>query len=334
MLTLKRFLKKIAVLAYSRFGKHRRNLPAPHLWILMYHRVLPKNDPRSLVEEPGMFVTPETFEMHLIEAKKHFHIMRLSEWLSLYEQGKPLPPKACVFTFDDGWADNFEFALPLLEKHQVPATLFAVADKIGTNFQFWPNIVLALLLDGKANVLKQHPILNPVLSFLDGSQKVDNEIAANCIKQLKQLSDAQIFNALDELKWQSLTNSLQPGLMSWDQLQTMASTNWVEIGSHTCTHKRLTSALSSTELQNEICNSIDILSANLNHEISLFCFPNGDYNQEALALVKANYKGAVTTSKGINSLASVQTHELLRIGLHDQVSNTPSLFGARLSGYI
>lgn len=332
---LKGLLKKALILASSRYGKHRQNLTDPHLWILMYHRVLPKDDSRFLLEEPGMVITPETFEMHLIEAKKYFQIMQLSEWLNNYQQGKPLPEKACVFTFDDGWSDNFEFALPLLEKHQVPATLFAVADKIGTEFQFWPNIILTLLLDGKAEKLKQHPTLNAALSNFDAAKNINSEHAAVWIKQLKHLSDATIFKALEELNWRDLiSETMQPGLMSWDQLHTMAASEWVEIGSHTCNHKRLTSALSETELRHEICDSVGILKNKLNKEISLFCFPNGDYNQEALSLVKSSYGGAVTTSKGINSTTSLHQHELLRIGLHDQVSNTPSLFGARLSGYM
>lgn len=335
MIQLKRLFKKILVLALSRYGKHRRKLATPHLWVLMYHRVLPKDDPRFLLEEPGMIVTPETFEMHLIEAKKHFQVMHLSEWLCNLEQGNPLPEKTCVFTFDDGWSDNFEFALPLLEKHQVPATLFAVAEKIDTDFQFWPNIILALLLDGRADILQQHPLLNTVLRHFSLPQKFDSEHAAAWIKQLKQLSDANIFKALEELNWQkSLSFAMKPGLMSWEQLRTMASSDWIEVGSHTCNHKRLTSSLSGTELRHEVCNSFNILKSNLNRNIPLFCFPNGDYNQEALSLVQTHYKGAVTTKKGINNIQSLHQHELLRIGLHDQISNTPSLFEAKLSGHV
>ncbi|MEX2321362.1 MAG: hypothetical protein WD668_08395, partial [Saccharospirillum sp.] len=65
-------------------GAHRAHLVEPTLWILMYHRVLPVNDPRCETEEPGMVVTPETFSMHLEEIQRWMPIMALEDWVRLY----------------------------------------------------------------------------------------------------------------------------------------------------------------------------------------------------------------------------------------------------------
>lgn len=330
MSPIKKLIKSTLSSFASRYGAHRRQNQEPLLWVLMYHRVLPLSDPRFIAEEPGMVVTPETFDMHLREAKKYFEIVNLKDWIHKKQTGEPLPTKACVITFDDGWMDNLEFALPILKQHQIPATLFAVAEKIGTDFQFWPNIVLWLLFNGGSEELHKHPLLG---RKFPQEKTIDREFAANYILQLKQFPDAEIFAALNEIRNRTnLINNMPRALMDWDELRLMQASGWVDIGSHTCNHKRLTQHLSQDELHHEICASKDILERQLNHKIDLFCFPNGDYNQAALELVKSTYVAAVTTQKGIVSNNNFSLHELKRIGLHEQVSQTPSNFGARLSG--
>ncbi len=330
---IKQLMKILVTNFTSHYGMHRRQQKEPCLWVLMYHRILPADDPRFIAEEPGMVVTPETFDMHLREIKKYFNVVSLRDWIGKKQSGTQLPSKACVITFDDGWLDNFEYALPLLKKHQVPATLFAVAEKIGTNFQFWPNIVMWLLFNGGSDQLKQHPLLGekfPIKNYV-----VDKEFAADYILQLKQFSDAEIFSALDEINNDThLLDKMPRALMNWNELKLMLESGLVDIGSHTCNHKRLTHHLSQSELQHEICESKNILEKHLNHKIDLFCFPNGDYNPASLELVEATYSAAVTTQKGIVSNNNFSLHELKRIGLHEQVSQTPKTFGARLSGIL
>lgn len=328
---IKHLLKRALIEIASRFGKHARNSTEPHLWILMYHRVLPKDDLRFQLEEPGMVVTPATLEMHLQEAKKYFQIVSLNDWIKKRQAGEQLPAKACAITFDDGWLDNYQYALPVLQRQQVPATLFAVAEKIGTDFQFWPNIILWLLFNGGDKALQENTLLGQYFPH----SNIDREVAAAYILQLKQLSDKQIFSALTDIENQTgLVSAMPRALVNWDELREMKASGLVDIGSHTCNHKRLTAQLNQNELQHEICVSKDILETQLNQEIDLFCFPNGDYNQAALDMVKATYTAAVTTQRGIVSNNNFSFHELKRIGLHEQVSCTKRDFGARLSGML
>ncbi len=79
-----------------------------------------------------MIVTPDSFRQQLRIIKQLFTVMPLSEWSRRQAEGKPLPQRACAITFDDGWRDNFEYALPILQQEQTPATVFAVAGMIGT----------------------------------------------------------------------------------------------------------------------------------------------------------------------------------------------------------
>lgn len=329
---VKRALKPLVISAAGHFGPHRRPGSEPRLWILMYHRILPETDPRYHQEEPGMRVTPESFEMHLRELKRHFELVSLGKWVKARETGATLPRHACAVTFDDGWLDNFEYALPLLKKHRVPATLFAVAEKVGTDFQFWPNVVAALMLGGAGPSLAKHPVLD-VIGI--GAAEPTPEQVASCIKQLKAYTDRELFQALDEVEWRNLLSEpMKPALMGWAQLREMQDSGLVEIGSHTSTHQRLTSALLESELEREIVESRSLLERELERPINLFCFPNGDYSAQALALVERHYQAAVTTRKGINAAPDCALHELVRIGIHNDITRTPRRFSARLSGWV
>ncbi|GGY82308.1 polysaccharide deacetylase [Cellvibrio zantedeschiae] len=333
---LKSALKPVLISFASYFGPHARKGNSGDLWILMYHRILPAHDARFQLEEPGMLVKPETFEMHVKEIKRNFDLISLGEWVSAKERGEKLPPKACAITFDDGWLDNFEYALPILKNEAAPATLFVVADKIGTDFQFWPNIVSILLLNGAAKAMCLHPLFEPLSAKLTAvTSSSSRDELANIILHLKKFSDEAIFSALEDISWRSLCPAnLPPALMDWDQLKAMQNTGLVEIGSHTCTHRRLTNFLQPNELEHEIVTSKLKLQEKLNTPVNLFCFPNGDYNQEALSLVMQNYSAAVTTRRGINLPSNTNLHELTRIGLHEEVSQNKEKFRARLSGWL
>jgi len=332
----KALIKPIFVSVASQLGPQTFTRGKAKLWVLMYHRVLPKTDIRFQEEEPGMLVEPETFAMHVKEMKKNFDLLSLNDWVKANIKGESLPQKACAITFDDGWLDNFEYAFPILQAESAPATLFAVAGKIGTDFQFWPNIVSSLLLNGAAHKMLAHPLFQSLSKLTNTIMaKPSRDDIAFIISQLKQHSDEAIFSALADISWRQLCpSSRSPALMNWEQLKVMQESGLVDIGSHTCSHRRLTNALPKTELETEIISSKKILQEKLNAPIELFCFPNGDYNEEALALVKANYTAAVTTQKGINQYGATRLHELTRIGLHDEISHTRKLFRAKLSGWL
>lgn len=334
---VKKLIKPLVSELASRLGPHQGGQgqhAEPLLWVLMYHRIVPNTDERFVQEEPGMLVQPQTLQMHIREAKKLFQLTTLGAWVAAKAAGEPLPAKACAITFDDGWLDNYEYAFPILQAEQAPATVFVVAEKIGTDFQFWPNIVAALLLNNNIQELRKHPLFATILSELPiAGVAINREQMAECIRRLKRFSDQDIFAALGDINWRQLTGHLPPALMNWPQLLEMQNSGLVEIGSHTCNHKRLNDALSPADLQHEILHSRQLIEQHTQRPSPLFCFPNGDYSPQALALVQEHYQAAVTTRRGIVSAQS-PLHQLTRISLHDEVSATPRDFGARLSTWL
>lgn len=297
----------------------------------MYHRILPKTDRRFAAEEPGMVVTPETFDRHLRELKTLFTIMPLSEWIERRKAGKALPQRACAITFDDGWLDNYEYALPVLHRQQTPATIFAVSHMIGTRLAFWPNRLARLLqLDNRHGYLEW---LRECSQYHDAG-RLDKNAISSVIGFCKRFSDVDLQHRLDQAEAQLQLPVMEAqSLMNWEQLRQAQASGVVEVGSHTCHHFRLTESLDAKVMADEITSSKQLLEQQLERPVSLFCYPNGDTSALATRLVGEMYGAAVTTRRGINA-ATADVHLLSRIGVHEDVSDTPTLFKARLSGWV
>lgn len=144
--TIKQIAKRGIQIAAMQWGRHRKKHNHPQLIVIMYHRILPEDDIRCHTEEPGMIVSPETLELHLKTLSQYFSFISLSEWLKKKDANQPLPDMACAITFDDGWRDNYEYAYPILKRHNVPATIYLVANMVGTKNVFWPERIAQLLI--------------------------------------------------------------------------------------------------------------------------------------------------------------------------------------------
>lgn len=313
----------------------------PQLLILMYHRVLPLTDKRTQREEPGMIVTPETFRLHLETLKNDFEIIHLSKWLALKENGVALPARACAITFDDGWADNYEFAFPILRELEVPATIFLVSEMIGTGQQFWPErFALAVTSIAQNHFeLWSHSALDWIrktsVHYAFNAVPPNREELSEMIANAKVLPDHEIHAHLDNIEetFNLSVEKEKASLLNWQQLSEMLASGLVEAGSHTCNHIRFNESTHRSVLEHEVISSKLQIEKKTGHTVHTFCFPNGDYTPEALALVRQHYAGGVSTQAGWNS-ASTDSCLLQRIGVHEDVAKDRVAFLARLSGWI
>jgi len=136
-------LIKRALYASGALGLLHRIRNRDALTVAMYHRVIAPSDPRWETCDPDYTISDELFAKTLRFFKRHYRIVSLDDVAAARRGERALPPRALLVTFDDGWSDNADYALPVLEREGVPAVIFTVADAIGRDAAFWQEQLIA-----------------------------------------------------------------------------------------------------------------------------------------------------------------------------------------------
>ncbi len=226
-------------------------LHAPTI-ILMYHRIASlEHDPWSLC------VSPRHFAEHLDVLRKYRRI-RLDA-LGVVGWSIRRKPSVAV-TFDDGYADNFRAALPLLRRYDTPATCFIATGYIDSPGEFWWDELERIVYTKNA--------------LDDGSR---DEVHLSLYNQLQPLSHDARKEILEKL---ARASGLVPAarkshrILTSNELAALASEGLVEIGSHTVTHPVL-SAQSRAEQFAEMQFSKQRLETTLEREVTSISYPYG-----------------------------------------------------------
>ena len=98
--------------------------------VAMFHRVLPRGGPRWEQAEPAYTISDRVFVECLEFFRRYYTVVSLDDVLAARQGLRPLPPRALLITFDDGWLDNLEVALPPLQRAGLPAGVFAATEPL------------------------------------------------------------------------------------------------------------------------------------------------------------------------------------------------------------
>lgn len=97
----------------------------------MYHHVCPADlvpQHSSALEGWQYCLSPQQFRRQLTQVRlRGWRFVSLSSYLTGLRDGTAQRQRLAAVTFDDGWRDNYEFAVPVLVEQQVPATIFVVS---------------------------------------------------------------------------------------------------------------------------------------------------------------------------------------------------------------
>jgi len=303
----------------------------------MYHRIIPLNEAGGAVQA-GIYVKQDTFERHILFLRTHFSIVPISEFFSGKAGNSCItdnkPP--CVLTFDDGWYDFYTYAFPILETHQVPATNFLPTDFIGTKDRFWTDKLgyLFAMKNNSVNLQKANrPSANCLVNQLEKLKGSRESRLEQAIAMLKGCRNKEINEILSELsvRWQLDPSQPDRAFLSWEEVREMSLSGLITFGSHTGSHKILTT-LTDYEINDELMRSREKLIAEKAVDPSFipFCYPNGNYNDKIVSMVRnAGYNLAVTTKNGWNNVES-DLFALRRIGTHQDISSTDAMFACRI----
>lgn len=269
-----------------------QSMRRPRHLTLIFHRILDQADPMS-PDEP----TTAWFRGLVRMLVKHYEPIGLGEALDRAATGG-LSGRTLSITFDDGYADNFTNALPVLEEFGVPATFF-VASGFLDGGRMWNDTIIETI---RRLPPGRHEFQIPEPAAVELSDWASRRSAASrVITAWKHLPPAQRQAKVDALA--GLGGELPTDLMmTGGQLRALAASGFATVGGHTRFHPILAS-LSDDEAAAEIEGGKRDLEALLQRELSLFAYPNGklgrDYRAEHRGLVeRAGFRAAVATDWG------------------------------------
>ncbi|MDB5020740.1 MAG: hypothetical protein JWQ28_1867 [Pedobacter sp.] len=291
--------------------------------ILMYHRIHDADaDPWQLS------VSPENFEQQLQVLTRYYNVLPIVTFLE-HRQANVLKRNSVCLTFDDGYADNYDNARPLLLKYNVPATFFISSAFINTDELFWWDELATLILQTPRLPLKvtlKLPdenftfIINQDVLTEEGRAKIRHwhypqapptqrcDLYLAIWERLQRLSLSEIQLVIQQLR--VMTASVAPSKdwasypMTSLQLDSLFNSPLFSAGIHTATHPAL--ALQSPKTQTaELLECASYLKRYGSERPLPIAYPYGSYNEDTLSIVaQMNVPAGFTTNPSVVNAGS------------------------------
>jgi peptidoglycan/xylan/chitin deacetylase (PgdA/CDA1 family) len=238
-MTIRTHLKQ----ALGAIGYYRARLssqPYPGVAVLGYHGI---RDDRASMRFGELQVSAARFASHLETLRGlDCTFIAFDDWGAIADGRQPLPPRAVMVTFDDGYRSVYADALHLLEKYEVPAIVFVCTDPVERQVRFW----------------------------FDALAERHGESA---VEQAKALTYSEWRDLVDRSEMQVAPEDPHAP-MSIDEVREMAAHPLIAIGAHTATHPIL--ARGDVDAQREeIRRSRESLEQWLGRRVAAFAYPNG-----------------------------------------------------------
>jgi peptidoglycan/xylan/chitin deacetylase (PgdA/CDA1 family) len=264
------------------------------------------------------------FEQHLAYLVRHFRVRRLSELARSLRQNSPLEARTIVLTFDDGYADFIEHAYPVLERYEVPVTLFLVSEFADGRLWLWFDAIQYLIdqtREVRCDLSLNGNDLHLELTSVGARRLAWGTIADECASMDPAEQRAAIARLQDALQL-SLPSAPTADYraMTWDEARRLDS-QLVDFGSHTYSHPIL-SRCTTAQIHHEVHESKRVLEAQLRRSVDAFCYPSGrpeDYDERAIQSVAHAEYGCATVAHA-GPIRHVDPYTLPRTGAPHHIS--------------
>ncbi len=288
----------------------RRALSTPPV-ILCYHRVLEaERDPHLLT------VTPENFRAQLQVIRQLGQPVALD---AVSETDAAFPKAGVVLTFDDGYLDNLEIALPILREFDVPATIYIATGAVNSDREFWwddlerlllgplplPRI-LRLQINGRPREwdlgAEMEQPNNSWNVLAGGEWSARQKLFVDLHASLRPLAEPKQQEVLAQLRALTgvTTTAARPlyRCVTTAELELLAAEPLLTLGAHTVTHCDL-DYRTAEEQAAEINGSRAQLQGWLHRAVDHFSYPYGSFNESAMAIcARGNFRSAVSCLEG------------------------------------
>jgi L-malate glycosyltransferase len=273
-----------------------RRLARRAAWVaLCYHRVTPTVSGW----DPALTVSADTFRRQLRTLAADYDLVTCGELQRALAAGERR--RLCAISFDDGYADNLELALPLLREIAAPWTVFVATDPVERGTSLWFERIAALLRPrlhdpAFARLCAEHAPLRALTPAIAAAATAREAVrlAVSALKELptdaREEAEARLVAAFGPPDAAAL-----PRFLDWDGVRRLDAAG-VEIGGHTLTHPVLPRT-QEARAREEIAAGRARLEAALGHPVRGFAYPNGDHDSITVRLAReAGFAWAYTAA--------------------------------------
>jgi peptidoglycan/xylan/chitin deacetylase (PgdA/CDA1 family) len=268
--------------------------------ILMYHSVMA--DPAEHSVSLGGIIHPESEFRAQMELLCHdYHPVTLDEVLESLNGRNDLPKRSVVVTFDDGYADNSEVAMPILNQLGIPATFYVTVDCVEQHKLPWPSRLRFAFRKTKLRAWTDSRGNSWQLDDPDSSERAFLAACDDCC-QLSGKVQENFVRGIEEQLQASTPDDLSSLMMSYDQIRSLAH-HGHSVGSHTMTHPNM-AYITEQEAKVELTESKKRLETELKAPIRHFSYPcpalTPHWSEQTVVQSRSvGYDSAVTTNGGV-----------------------------------
>lgn len=269
----------------------------PAAVILMYHSVVA--DPELTRNTIGISQSQRDFDAHIGTLARRFNPVTVDEVVEFVLGGRQLPSRAVAVTFDDGFSDNYDSALPVLKHYGVPATFYILVNAVDTGALPW-----YCRLNFAFRTTRKPEWYDPAQNQTYKTETTQNRKAA--LNRAWEIGAGKVGSGQEEfVRHVEKLLEVEPpkaGLMlTWDKVRALKEAGHT-IGAHTLSHPNL-AHVSPEEAQTEIVGCKERLEAVMGGSIQHFSYPhpalNPQWNPQTLQITRqAGFKSAALTARG------------------------------------
>jgi len=272
--------------------------------VLRYHAVSSDQDPTPLYAGPDITIPRGLFAAQMRFLRHAYAPVPLAAVVEALARGGAPAPGTVVVTLDDGYADNYHEAFPVLRELGVPATVYVVSETMDEGPMLWmAELRAAVMASAKPSVRVE---IGGGHEFPLGDVEQRQRTIKDLTNVLVPVDAALRRRILTTIRAELGVNgaaSLAGSMLTSHQIRALHE-GGVVIGAHTQTHSNMT-LLAPEQVRAEIAGSRERIEAVLGAPVRDFAYPNtgGRYphfNERVAAIVRdLGFRSAATSAPGV-----------------------------------
>jgi peptidoglycan/xylan/chitin deacetylase (PgdA/CDA1 family) len=267
--------------------------------VVGYHRVVEDFADAAATSIPAMLISTRMLQEHLEWLGRHFDLISVDQLTAAMQSGQQFSSQVAVVTFDDGYADNFHNAFPVLRAQGIPAAFFIATDWLDTNNLLLHDRIYSVL--NAVRVKGWEMTINRLCRAAMRAGRAGVSFRETASQQNPFALTRQLLSTLSHDELTAVAQAINgapiehTGMepMTWEMVREM-NRSGMTIGSHTRTHILLTNE-SRRRLTSELAGSRSEIEMQLGQPVRHFAFPDGRFDGRSVqAVAEAGYSSAFT----------------------------------------